>query len=105
MAEKTPKKKSAAKGRAPRAKGGGKKSCTVAGCKRAYRAKGYCFFHYKKWRRKEGGLPHSRYRTCNNAECRKPAAQHGLCEAHWAAASGKGAEAAKPAEAPAAPAA
>ncbi|HUB08037.1 MAG TPA: vegetative protein [Myxococcales bacterium] len=80
---KTTAKKTAAKGHAPRAKGGGKKSCSVAGCKRAYRAKGYCFFHYKKWRRKE--LPHSRYNTCSNAECRKPAVKHGLCEAHAAA--------------------
>ena len=33
---------------APKAKGGGAKACTVQGCKRAYRAKGLCFFHYKK---------------------------------------------------------
>ena len=50
------------------AKGGGKKACSVAGCKRPYRAKSYCFFHYKKWR--QGELPHSRYRTCSKAECR-----------------------------------
>ncbi|MHB8417218.1 MAG: vegetative protein [Myxococcales bacterium] len=98
---KTPPKKTAAKGRSPRAKGGGKKSCTVAGCKRAYRAKGYCFFHYKKWRRKE--LPHSRYRTCSAPECRKPAVKHGLCETH--AAAKKKVDAPKPAEAAPAPAA
>lgn len=33
--------------RAPR--GGGVKACTAQNCKRPYRAKGYCFFHYKKW--------------------------------------------------------
>jgi hypothetical protein len=33
------------------AKSGGKKSCKVENCKRPYRAKGYCWFHYAKWRR------------------------------------------------------
>jgi hypothetical protein len=46
-----------AAGTAPKAKGVGK-TCSVAGCKRGYRAKGYCFFHYKKWR--HGELPHAR---------------------------------------------
>ena len=27
--------------------------CTVEGCKRPYRAKGYCVTHYKLWRRGE----------------------------------------------------
>ena len=94
----------ARKGRPPTPKGGGEKSCGVQACKRAYRAKGYCFFHYKKWRR--GELPHSRYDACSNAECVKPVTKHGLCETHlkiWQA-SRKGALAAKKAEAtPAAP--
>lgn len=64
------------------AKGGGKKACSVAGCKRPYRAKSYCFFHYKKWR--QGELPHSRYRTCSKAECRKKVVKGGLCETHLA---------------------
>jgi hypothetical protein len=99
-------KQTAAKSLAPRAKGNGKKSCGVAACKRGYRAKGYCFFHYKKWRR--GELPHSRYDTCSQAECLKPAVKHGLCETHAATKAGKAPEAAKaPAAAPpaAAPAA
>ncbi len=62
------------------AKSNGKKACGVEGCKRPYRAKGYCFFHYKKWR--QGELPHSRYRTCSKADCRNKAARHGLCEKH-----------------------
>jgi hypothetical protein len=67
---------------APHPKGGGTKTCTVASCKRAYRAKGYCFFHYKKWRREElEGVP-PRYKTCKKAECRKRATQHGLCDEH-----------------------
>ena len=64
------------------AKGGEGKACSVEGCKRPYRAKSYCFFHYKKWR--QGDLPHSRYRVCSKPECRKPVAKSGLCEQHLA---------------------
>src|ERR1700722_10605182 len=88
--------KSAAKKSAPAAKGNGKKACTVEGCKLGYRAKGYCFFHYKKWR--AGELPHGRYRTCSNPECRKKVSQHGLCEEHF-----KAGKAARKGPAPAAP--
>jgi len=62
------------------AKGGGKKACSVEGCKRPYRAKNYCYFHYKTWR--QGDLPHSRYRTCSKAECRVKVFKAGLCEKH-----------------------
>ncbi len=64
-----------------RAKGGADRACTVGECKRPYRAKGYCFFHYKKWR--QGELPHSRYRVCSKPECRAKAIRHGLCEKHF----------------------
>ena len=64
------------------AKGGGKKACSVEGCKRPYRAKSYCFFHFKKWR--QGELPHSRYRVCSKPECRVKAMKGGLCEKHYA---------------------
>jgi hypothetical protein len=68
---------------APRAKASGKKACTVAGCKRAYRAKGLCFFHYAKWRRDElEGRP-GRYDTCNKENCRKKVVGHGLCQEHF----------------------
>ena len=83
------------------ARGGAEKPCTVQGCKRPYRAKGYCFFHFKKWR--QGDLPHSRYRTCSKTDCRKKAEMHGLCTQHYGEANKK-AEAAAPA-APATPAA
>jgi hypothetical protein len=120
MADSKTKKKAkpakATKGRraAPKGIGNGKKACTVEGCKRGYRAKGYCFFHYKKWR--HGELPHGRYKTCSTLECRKPVSQHGLCADHFkswvesrkggpaAAAPAAAPEAAKPAEpAPTAP--
>jgi len=98
--------KAAQKGWPRRAKGGGEKACTVSGCKRPYRAKGYCFFHYKKWR--QGELPHSRYRVCSKPECRTKATQHGLCEKHfnetYKAAPAEAPPAAAPAPAPAEPA-
>ena len=102
-AAKTSKKEAKAAGAtkkvAPTMKGNGKKACTVEGCKRAYRAKGFCFFHYKKWR--AGELPHARYKTCSNEECKKKVFEHGMCEEHFKAwkASRKSA---KPAEAAAA---
>jgi hypothetical protein len=89
----------AVKKHAPKAKSHGQKSCSVEGCKRGYRAKGYCFFHYKKWR--GGELAHGRYKTCSTADCRKKATQHGMCEAHFNTwrTSRKGAKAEAPAAA------
>jgi hypothetical protein len=81
--------KTKAKGWGRVAKGGGDTPCGVEGCKRPYRAKGYCYFHFKKWR--QGELPHSRYRTCSKAECRLKAVHHGLCEKHEAEVYGKAA--------------
>ena len=80
---------------APKGKSNGQKTCSVEGCKRGYRAKGYCFFHYKKWR--AGELTHGRYKTCSTADCRKKATQHGMCEDHYKAwrTSRKGAAPAK----------
>ena len=94
------KKKTQARKWARTAKGGGKKACSVAGCKRPYRAKSYCFFHYKKWR--QGELPHSRYRTCSKAECRKAVLKGGLCETHYNEVYKKADAAAPAAAAPAA---
>jgi len=74
------------KGWARQPKGSPENACTVEGCKRPYRAKGYCYFHFKKWR--QGELPHGRYRTCSKAECRQKATRHGLCEKHEAEARG-----------------
>lgn len=65
--------------------------CSVEGCKRPYRAKGLCFFHFKKWR--HGELPHSRYKTCSKADCRKPTFRRGLCETHFNESFGKKPEA------------
>lgn len=81
MAETTTKTKK----KAPAPKGGGKKSCTIAGCKRAYRAKGLCFFHYKKFRRGELEGKPARWFACSKPECKKKVFQHGLCEEHFTA--------------------
>jgi hypothetical protein len=77
------------KKKAPAPKGGGKKTCGVEGCKRAYRAKGMCFFHYKKWRRgeleKKPGVRAARYDTCGKEGCKKKVLAHGMCAEHHAA--------------------
>jgi hypothetical protein len=73
------------KKKAPAPKGQGKKACTVQGCKRAYRAKGLCFFHYDKWRRGELEGKPGRYDTCGKPECKKKVAEHGLCQEHFEA--------------------
>ena len=65
---------------APTAKGGPGKKCSIEGCKRAYQAKGYCFFHYDKW--KAGELPKARYKTCSKEGCLKKVVAHGLCAEH-----------------------
>jgi hypothetical protein len=59
------------------------KKCQVKGCKRPYRAKGYCRIHYKQWR--QGKLPKPRYRTCSEEECLKKVHMRGLCEDHYQA--------------------
>ncbi len=91
--------------KAPAPKAGGKKTCSVEGCKRAYRAKDLCFFHYKKWRRGELEKRPARYDTCGKEACKKKVVAHGLCREHFDAwkASRKNAKLA--AAAPAAPAA
>lgn len=92
--EKTTKKTSkAAKPADPNAK-----PCSVEGCKRPYRAKGYCTVHYQKWRRGELTAK-PRYRTCGEENCRKPSFHKGYCQEHYSAWS-----ASKKPQAPAAPA-
>lgn len=59
------------------------KKCKVEGCKRAYRAKGYCQVHYHKWRR--GELTKTRYKTCSEEDCLKRTVRWGLCEEHYEA--------------------
>ncbi len=84
------------------ARGGGKVACKVQGCKRPYRAKGYCFFHYGQWR--AGDLPKARYDSCIAEKCTKKQFKAGLCQTHYNESIGKK-EAAPAAPPPAAPAA
>ena len=90
---------------APKAKGAGKKACSIAGCKRAYRAKGLCFFHFKKWRSGELEAKPARYKTCSRPDCKKQVAGHGLCKDHFDAWTKSRKKNQGKAEAPAAPAA
>jgi hypothetical protein len=93
------------KKKAPAPKGRGKKACTIAGCKRGYRAKGLCFFHYKKFRRGELEAKPARYDTCAKPDCKKKVVGHGLCEEHfqaWKKSRKKNQGATAPAAAPAA---
>lgn len=89
------------------------KSCKIKGCKRPYRAKGYCTVHYHDWRR--GELPKARYQSCQfgvkklkmneKKECLKKVFRSGLCEDHYKAALAKRrGQTAAPAPTPAAPA-
>lgn len=57
--------------------------CRVEGCKREYRAKGFCGYHFKKWRR--GEMPKkTRYKTCVEENCRNPRGRWGVCDKHFA---------------------
>src|SRR5262249_43999789 len=81
--------KAKAKGWGRRPKGSPDTACSVEGCKRPYRAKGYCYFHFKKGR--QGERPHSGYRTGSKAGGRAKPVRHGLCEKHEAETYGKAA--------------
>ena len=58
------------------------KKCRQEGCKRPYRAKGYCNVHYKQWR--HGKFAKTRYKICTKEGCRKPRAKGSLCAEHVA---------------------
>lgn len=72
----------AVKAKAPRSRKTAK-ACSKEGCKRAYRAKGYCKAHYKMWR--HGKLAKPRYKRCHDYGCTKPMGlgRHGFCEEHY----------------------
>jgi hypothetical protein len=56
--------------------------CSKEGCKRPYRAKGYCVTHYKLWRRGELEGHKARYKLCSKEACKKAAGRYGLCDEH-----------------------
>jgi hypothetical protein len=102
VAAKSTQKKSTQKKTKPPAAKGKDKTCQVEACKRAYQAKGYCFFHYGKW--KAGEMPKARFDTCGKEGCNKKVVAHGRCPEHQKKQA-EAAAGAPPAAAPAAPAA
>ena len=62
--------------------------CKIEGCKRPYRAKGYCTVHFNKWRRGELAKK-ARYKTCTQEGCRKASFRNGICETHFNEKLGK----------------
>lgn len=60
------------------------KTCKVEGCKRPYRAKGYCQIHFNKWRKGEMDKK-PRYKTCDEEKCNKPLHKAGKCQQHYEA--------------------
>jgi hypothetical protein len=69
------------------------RKCRVEGCKRPYRAKGYCVTHYQIWRRGEMDGHKARYHRCSKEACRKPAGRYGFCDEHRKKAEGEAAAA------------
>ncbi len=60
----------------------GEHKCRVEGCKRPYRAKGYCVTHYQLWRRGEMEGHKARYKRCSKEGCKKPGGRWGVCDEH-----------------------
>ncbi len=73
------------------------KKCGKEGCKRPYRAKGYCVTHYKLWRRGELEGHKARYKLCSKEACKKAAGRYGLCDEHRGVPAKEGGEAPAPA--------
>jgi hypothetical protein len=73
-----------------------KPPCRAAKCKRTYRAKGYCTYHYALWRHNEFG--NARYKQCGDTSCTKPqlVSHFGYCEEHYQNYYVKGQAVAKP---------
>lgn len=71
--------------------------CKIKGCKRSYKAKGYCQPHYREWR--NGKFGKARFDACGEFNCFRPMAtnRHGMCEEHYVERYVKGIAAAKPA--------
>ena len=63
--------------------------CTVEGCTRVQKAKGYCASHYMAWWRRGDptpvGPPHNVGALCTVPGCGKPHAARGYCTQHWGA--------------------
>ena len=70
---------------APRAKGGGEKTCTVGGCKRATARRGSASSTTSSSAAEKSESRPARYDTCSKADCKKKVVEHGLCQDHFEA--------------------
>lgn len=65
-------------------------TCTVPGCTRSHKARGYCQTHYVQWRRGAEIIPEINARdrnppeTCVEEGCVSPVQAKGLCQMHYA---------------------
>jgi hypothetical protein len=92
MAEKTEKKAATKEAAVKTSKARAESKCSKEGCKRPYRAKGYCNVHYRLWRHAAEGFKKTRYKICTKEGCKKPRVKTGgsACAEH---ASGEAAAA------------
>lgn len=62
------------------------KSCSIEGCERPHEARGWCSYHYKRWRAYGDPLAADRRtknRICSVDGCERKHAARGLCHTHW----------------------
>lgn len=65
-------------------------TCTVPGCTRPHKARGYCQTHYAQWKRGVEIMPVIRTRDrnppelCTEPGCSSPVQAKGLCQMHYA---------------------
>ena len=63
-------------------------TCSVAGCDRPYKARGWCRVHYERWRVRGSPytlkkLANGTHETCTIAKCDKTHRSRGWCTMHW----------------------
>ena len=59
--------------------------CSIAGCEKPARARGWCLPHYKKWRKYRDplGSPPPRPAKCSAEGCERQPYGRGMCQMHW----------------------